>query len=107
MQVNELFAQPNTILLDGGMGTMLQAAGLKLGASYAEMSSYYYVIKQYTDTWGFYLSPEIGVSIFPDPGYRLGFHVSLYYSYATNSGDLLVYSVNNLNNFGVRVGISF
>lgn len=47
------------------------------------------------------------MSIFPDPGYRLGFHVSLYYSYATNSGDLLVYSVNNLNNFGVRVGISF
>ena len=82
-------------------------AGLKLGASYAEMSSYYYVVKQYTDTWGFYLSPEIGVSIFPDPGYRLGFHVSLYYSYATNSGDLLVYSVNNLNNFVVRVGISF
>ena len=82
-------------------------AGLKLGANYAEFSSYYYVIKQYTDTWGFYLSPEIGVSIFPDPGYRLGFHVSLYYSYATNSGDLLAYSVNNLNNFGVRVGISF
>ena len=42
-------------------------AGLKLGASYAEMSSYYYVVKQYTDTWGFYLSPEIGVSIFPRP----------------------------------------
>ena len=32
MQVNELFRQSNTILLDGGMGTMLQAAGLKLGA---------------------------------------------------------------------------
>ena len=27
MQANELFTQPNTILLDGGMGTMLQAAG--------------------------------------------------------------------------------
>ena len=32
MQVSELFKQSNTILLDGGMGTMLQAAGLKLGA---------------------------------------------------------------------------
>ena len=30
MQVSELFKQSNTILLDGGMGTMLQAAGLKL-----------------------------------------------------------------------------
>ena len=27
MQANELFTQPNTILLDGSMGTMLQAAG--------------------------------------------------------------------------------
>ena len=27
MQANELFDRPNTILLDGGMGTMLQAAG--------------------------------------------------------------------------------
>lgn len=31
VQANELFDRPNTILLDGGMGTMLQAAGLKLG----------------------------------------------------------------------------
>ncbi len=61
-------------------------AGLKLGANYAELSSYYYVVKQYNDTWGFYLSPEIGVSIFPRPDYRFGFHVALYYSYATNSG---------------------
>lgn len=82
-------------------------AGLKLGANYAQLSSYYYIIKQYTDTWGFYLSPEVGVSIFPRPDYRLGFHVALYYSYSTNSGDVLTYSVNNLNNFGVRVGVSF
>ena len=82
-------------------------AGLKLGANYAEMSSYYYIIKQYTDTWGFYLSPEIGVSIFPRPDYRLGFHVALYYSYSTNSGDVLTYSMDNINNFGIRVGISF
>lgn len=82
-------------------------AGLKLGANYAQMSSYYYVVKHYEDTWGFYMSPEIGVSIFPRPDYRLGFHVALYYSYATNSGDLLVYSMDNINNFGIRVGISF
>jgi len=31
VQASELFNQPNTILLDGGMGTMLQAAGMKLG----------------------------------------------------------------------------
>ena len=63
--------------------------------------------KTYIDTWGFFMSPEIGVSIFPRSDYRLGFHVALYYSYATNSGDVLTYSINNINNFGIRVGISF
>ena len=38
MQANELFTQPNTILLDGGMGTMLQAAGLKLGSRPEELN---------------------------------------------------------------------
>ena len=38
MQTNELFDRPNTILLDGGMGTMLQAAGLKLGARPEELN---------------------------------------------------------------------
>ncbi len=32
MKAEELFCQPHTILLDGAMGTMLQAAGLPLGA---------------------------------------------------------------------------
>ena len=81
--------------------------GMKLGACYSEMSSYYYIVKQYDDSWGFYMSPEVGVSIFPNPSYRFGFHVALYYSYATNSTRLLTYKVDNLNNFGVRVGISF
>ena len=38
MQVSELFTQTNTILLDGGMGTMLQASGLKLGARPEELN---------------------------------------------------------------------
>ena len=38
MQSNELFTQRHTILLDGGMGTMLQAAGLKLGARPEELN---------------------------------------------------------------------
>ena len=82
-------------------------AGLRIGADYAEMSSYYYTIQQYQDTWGVYLSPEIGVSIFPSPAQRFGFHVALFYSYASNNDDLLIYTMNNINRFGVRVGISF
>ena len=38
MQISELFSQPHTLLLDGGMGTMLQASGLKLGARPEELN---------------------------------------------------------------------
>ena len=38
MQASELFKQSNTVLLDGGMGTMLQASGLKLGAKPEELN---------------------------------------------------------------------
>ena len=38
MQISELFTQPHTFLLDGGMGTMLQASGLKLGARPEELN---------------------------------------------------------------------
>lgn len=82
-------------------------AGLKMGACYSQLSSYYYIIKQYDNTWGFYVSPEIGLSIFPNPNYRFGLHLALYYSYATNSGSVLTYKTDNLNNFGLRVGLSF
>ena len=81
--------------------------GLKLGASYSEFSSYYYVIKPSDDAGGFYLPPAPAVSSVPPPTYRFGLHLALYYSYATNSGSLLTYKINNLSNFGVRVGISF
>ncbi len=81
--------------------------GMKLGANYAQMSSYYYIVKQYHDTWGFYMSPEVGFSVFPNPSQRFGFHMALYYSYATNNGKVLTYSMDNINNFGIRLGISF
>ena len=38
MQISELFSQSHTLLLDGGMGTMLQASGLKLGARPEELN---------------------------------------------------------------------
>lgn len=79
----------------------------KLGANYARLSSDYYVVEAYDKTWGFYASPEIGVSMFPFPGYKIGLHVAAYYSYATNKGSVLHYSVDGLNNFGIRVGLSF
>lgn len=79
----------------------------KLGANYAKMSSYYYVLESYDKSWGFYASPEIGLNIFVTPEKKFGFHVALYYSIGTNSSDVLVYSISSLNNFGFRLGVTF
>ncbi len=82
-------------------------AGLKIGPNFTRISTYYYVLKTYENTWGFYLSPELGVNIFPSPANRFGFHVAVYYSYASNHDNLWIYSIDDLNNFGFRIGVSF
>lgn len=80
---------------------------LKLGPEYSEMSSYYNVYKSHDNDWGFYVSPEVGITIYPTQDKSMGFHMALYYSYATNKGDVLVYSLDGLNNFGFRLGLAF
>lgn len=82
-------------------------ASIKLGANYSEMSTYMNIFKIHDDTWGFYLSPELGLNIFPNPEKRFGFHIAAYYSYATNKASVLTYTKDNLNNFGVRIGVIF
>ena len=51
--------------------------------------------------------PELGIDIHPVPYQRLGFHVAVYYSYATNQTDILTYSEDGRNSMGVRVGVCF
>jgi hypothetical protein len=79
---------------------------VKLGANYARLSSDFNIYEIDDDTWGFYLSPELGVNVYPWPG-SLGFHLAVYYSYATNGGEVLKSSVSDLNNFGFRLGLAF
>ena len=88
-------------------GLLEPYVGMKLGANYARISSDFYVLQAYEKTWGFYMSPEVGLNAFPFEGSRIGFHAALYYSYATNKGSVLHYNIDGLNNFGVRIGISF
>ena len=57
-------------------------------------------------TWGFYVSPEIGFNVYPW-AYGPGLHFAAYYSYGTNKGDLFTYSVDGVNNLGLRIGIAF
>lgn len=80
---------------------------LKVGANYARVSSYFYVLEAYERTWGFYLSPELGLNIAPFSQNRIGIHVAAYYSYATNQSTMLNFKMDQLSNFGVRVGLSF
>ena len=47
------------------------------------------------------------MDIHPVPYQRLGFHVAVYYSYATNKTDILTYSEDGRNSMGVRVGVLF
>jgi hypothetical protein len=78
----------------------------KMGLQYARLKSDFNVFQNTKGTWGFYMSPEVGINIFPW-FYKPGFHVAAYYSYATNSGHLMTYSVDGMSNFGLRAGIAF
>lgn len=79
---------------------------LKLGAEYAHMSSYYYIYKSSEDTWGFYMSPEIGVRWYPWAN-GMGLHAAAYYSFSTNKGTVMGQSMETPGNFGFRVGLAF
>ena len=79
---------------------------LKLGAEYANMSSYYYIYKSSEDSWGFYMSPEVGVRWYPwDNG--MGLHAAAYYSFSTNNGSVMGSDMETPGNFGFRLGLAF
>lgn len=79
---------------------------MKLGMCYAEFSNYYYIFMSDKDTWGFFMSPEIGFNYYPWAN-GLGFHLAVYYSFATNKCNIMSYEQNILNNIGFRVGLAF
>ncbi len=80
---------------------------LKLGANYAQMNNYYSTFQSSEDSWGFYVSPEIGVVIYPAATRNFGIHVAAYYGYGTNKADLFLYSIKGINNLGLRLGLHF
>ena len=77
----------------------------KLGAEYSNQNTYMSTFVNRHDNWGFYVSPEIGVTVFPFRKADLGFQVAAYYSYATNRNKAL--DLNGLNNLGFKLGIAF
>ena len=80
--------------------------GMKLGMCYAEFNNYYYIFEKSQDKWGFFMSPEVGFNYYPWAN-GIGFHMALYYSFATNKCNIMSYEQSILNNFGFRLGIAF
>ena len=79
---------------------------MKLGAEYAYTSSYYNIYKSSEDSWGFYMSPEIGVRWYPLPN-GVGLHAAAYYSFSTNEGKVMGQDLKDPGNFGFRLGLAF
>ncbi|MBE6303627.1 MAG: porin family protein [Bacteroidales bacterium] len=80
--------------------------GMKLGMCYSEFNNYYYIFEKSQDRWGFYMSPEVGFNYYPWAN-GVGFHMALYYSFATNKCNIMSYKQSTLNNIGFRLGIAF
>ncbi len=77
----------------------------KVGTEYSTQSTYMSTFINRHDNWGFYISPEIGLTFYPFHKKDIGFQMAAYYSYSTNRNKS--YDINGLNNLGFKVGVAF
>ena len=77
----------------------------KVGAQYSTQNIYMSTFVNQHENWGFYVSPEIGLTFFPFERTDFGFQVAAYYSYATNRSKSI--DITGLNNLGFKLGIAF
>lgn len=77
----------------------------KIGTEYSTQSTYMSTFVSRQDNWGFYISPEVGMTFFPFEKTDFGFHVAAYYSYATNQNKS--YDLKGISNLGFKLGIAF
>lgn len=78
--------------------------GLKLGTNYSREKTRYNIFGESDSQWGFYTSPEIGITFFPENTKTIGFNLSGYYAYSTNKYNGYV-KMDGINNIGFRVGV--
>ena len=86
-------------------GELQPYLGTKIGAEFSTQSTYMSTFVNRHDNWGFYMSPEVGLTFFPFHKTDFGFQVAAYYSYSTNNNKS--YDINGLNNVGFKLGIAF
>jgi hypothetical protein len=77
----------------------------KIGTEYSTQSTYMSTFVSRQDNWGFYISPEVGMTFFPFDKTDFGFHIAVYYSYATNQNKS--YDIKGINNLGFKMGVAF
>ncbi len=77
----------------------------KIGAEYSTQNTYMSTFLNRHDNWGFYVSPEVGMSIYPFSQTDFGFQLAIYYSYATNQNKAI--DLEGINNLGFKLGIAF
>ena len=80
--------------------------GVKAGAMFARNTTYYASRGLYDKGWGFYVSPEVGLKVYPT-GKHWGIHLAGYYSYATNRTQTLTVGIDGQSNAGFRLGVIF
>lgn len=81
--------------------------GVKLGANYAEAESEQQLYSYQDKSWGVYASPEVGINLFPFKKKYVGFNLAAYCSYASNHSNVFFADIEGMNNFGIRVGLTF
>ncbi len=77
----------------------------KIGSEYSTQSTYMSTFVSRDSNWGFYISPEIGMTVYPFHKDDFGFQIAAYYSYSTNQSSS--YNLKGINNLGFKLGIAF
>lgn len=86
-------------------GELQPYLGTKIGAEYSSQSTYMSTFVNRHDNWGFYMSPEIGLTYFPFEKTDVGFQFAVYYSFSTNKNES--YDIKGLKNLGFKLGLAF
>jgi hypothetical protein len=77
----------------------------KIGTEYSAQNIYMSTFMTSKDNWGFYISPEVGMTFFPFENTDFGFQIAAYYSYASNQNS--TFDIQGINNLGFKLGIAF
>ncbi len=87
-------------------GMLRPYIGAKMGVMYSEFQTAYNLYEINSDTWGFYIAPELGLHFYPMKG-MTGVHLAVYYNFSTNKTDKMPgFDINGVGNYGFRIGVA-